>query len=241
MYQKHKILGFIGARGGSKGIQDKNIAPFCDKPLIAWTMEAARNSKYLDRTIVSTDSPKIFEIAKKFGADVPFLRPSRLAKDHTPVQPAISHALEWIKKNDMEIYDIVVLLQPTSPLRTHIHIDHALEFYFKNRKSLRDTLVSVIRAPQKMGWLLKETSLGYVKDCFDILKTNQRQSLSNFYYSNGAIFITPIYSHKHIQFYTNRTLPYVMPPEVSIDIDTDKDFKIAKNSMVRLLNSKKHF
>ena len=130
------LLALIPARGGSKGILRKNIKTLFDKPLINWTINAAKQAKCIDRIIVSTDDLEIAEIAKKCGADVPFLRPSELAKDETPgIEPAL-HAIEKVPG-----FDWLILLQPTSPLRTASDIDGIFNFCQKN---LASSAVSVL-------------------------------------------------------------------------------------------------
>ena len=125
MIKDHKIISIITARGGSKGLPKKNIKKLQGKPLIAWTIEAAKKSKYLDKIIVTTDSKEISEVAKEFGAEVPFIRPSHLATDNSSSFDTIKHALNFQEfKND---YDIVVILEPTSPLRETKDIDNSLE------------------------------------------------------------------------------------------------------------------
>jgi len=123
MIDSQKILALIPARGGSKGLPRKNILPLSGKPLIAWTVEAAKNSKYIDNCIVSTDDIEIAECAEKYGAEIPFLRPPNLATDFTSSNDVILHAIENIHDN----YDLLVLLQPTSPLRTEYDIDNGIE------------------------------------------------------------------------------------------------------------------
>ena len=130
MFQSKKILSFIGARGGSKGLKNKNILNLAGKPLIAWTVEASVQSKYIDRTIVSTNSVEIASAAKDAGADVPFMRPDELATDNAPIILAMQHCLDWLEKNEGECYDYILRLQPTSPLRTVEHVDLAIENYF---------------------------------------------------------------------------------------------------------------
>src|SRR3989344_985973 len=105
MYKGKTILAFIGARGGSKGLKNKNIIDFAGGPLIVWSIEAARESKYVDRTIVSTDSESIAEVAKQAGADVPFLRPAKIARDTSRIEEAIEHAIRWIKEYEGRRYD----------------------------------------------------------------------------------------------------------------------------------------
>jgi CMP-N-acetylneuraminic acid synthetase len=232
MYRSKKILAFIGARGGSKGLKNKNILDFAGRPLISWTIDASLNSRYIDRTVVSTDSSKIASAARKCGTDVPFLRPKDLAKDDSPVETAIRHAVKWFKDHRGEVYDFVVLLQPTSPLRGTKIIDEAIEYYFSKQKSPSDTLVSVVQAPRKMGWLLKLSGQRYVDFCFDIKRKNlNRQSLPTLYLPNGAFYLAPTRVLMRENFYNGRTIPYVMDEKFSVDIDTREDLLEAVNRL----------
>ena len=136
-----KILGIILARGGSKGIKNKNIIKFGNKPLIKWTFDAAKKTKKLSRLILSTDSKKIANLAKKNKIEVPFLRPKKLAGDNSKSIDAIEHAINFFKKQKI-FFDYVVLFEPTSPLRTSIDIDKSIDQIVK---SGADSLVSVCK------------------------------------------------------------------------------------------------
>jgi CMP-N,N'-diacetyllegionaminic acid synthase len=222
-----KILAFIGARGGSKGLKNKNIAPFAGKPLIHWTIRASLGSRWINHTLVSTDSPAIAAVARRCGADVPFLRPAKISGDEAKIEDAIRHALQWFQAHGTR-FDYVVLLQPTSPLRTAKDINSALRYYFRNRKSTQDTLVSVTSAPLKVGWLLKKTENGYIRFCFDLNgKRLNRQGLPRFYLPNGVIYIAPASILRKKNFYTGHTIPYVMTEASSADIDSKADLKNA--------------
>ena len=121
-----KILAIVPARGGSKGIPQKNIYPLCNKPLIYYTIKAIQKSKMITRAILSSDSEDILNIATEYGLEAPFVRPAELARDDTPALPVIKHAVQWLEENDNYRADYIILLQPTSPLRTEKHIDGAL-------------------------------------------------------------------------------------------------------------------
>ena len=232
MYQSKKILSFIGARGGSKGLRNKNIMNLVGKPLIAWTIEASVRSRYIDRTIVSTDSPEIARMAKTSGADVPFLRPAELATDTAAIILAMQHCLQWLEKNEGQSYDYILRLQPTSPLRTVEHVDEAIRHYFQNKKSDKDTLVSVMKAPDKVGWLMEKKN-SYVDFHFKLSAGQKmnRQSLPRYYLPTGAIYVGPVAVIKKSKtdFYTGHVLPFEMDGEISMDIDTVEDFaEVAK-------------
>ena len=142
MKYNNNILGLILARSGSKGIKQKNISKLCGKPLIAWTINSALKSKRLTDVILSTDSTTIAKIGKKFGADVPFIRPLKFSKDKSPSIDAIEHAIKWLRKKGKN-YEFVVLLEPTSPLRDHNDIDLAINKVIKLKAQ---SLVSVSKA-----------------------------------------------------------------------------------------------
>ena len=131
MFKEHNILALIPARGGSKGIPRKNIKVLHGSPLIAYTIAAARNSRYIDDVVVTTDSDEIAKIARDYGASVPFMRPSELADDRSKTIDAVLHAVETLE--DMgRTFDAVVLLQPTSPLRTSVDIDCSIETFYSH-------------------------------------------------------------------------------------------------------------
>ena len=124
---KPHVVAVIAARGGSKGLPGKNIRPLAGKPLIAYSVEAAKASPYVDRVIVTTDSPEIAEVARKFGAEVPFMRPAELAQDLTPTEPVLAHAVEWLEREEGYRVDIVVFLQPTDIFRKRTMIDETVK------------------------------------------------------------------------------------------------------------------
>ena len=228
MFERKKILSFIGARSGSKGLKDKNILDFGGKPLMNWTVEASLKSKYIDCTIVSTDSEIIAKTARDAGADAPFLRPPEISGDNARFSDAISHCLDWMKNNANQVFDFIIVLQPISPLRTEKHIDQAIEYYFNKKRSDTDTLVSVIQVPNKFGWIVNGDVDGYIDYGFDMQRLNlQRQQMGNCYLPNGAIYIGSTNSIVQSGFYTEQTLFYKMRDIDSVDIDTKEDFDSA--------------
>jgi len=222
-----KILGIIPARGGSKGIPKKNIYPICGKPLIAWTIKAANGSKHISRTILSSDSIEIIDIARKYGVEAPFVRPRKLAEDDTPALPVIRHAVDWLKENEKYVPDYIVLLQPTSPLRTSKHIDEALE---KLINSDADSIVSVVKTPHRFNpYSIMEMKDGFLKPFlqYDELK-NVRQLKPVFYARNGAAIYA--FTHKCLteknSIYGDKILAYEMTREESVDIDDMFDLNL---------------
>ncbi|EHP89549.1 acylneuraminate cytidylyltransferase family protein [Methanotorris formicicus] len=221
-----KILGLIPARGGSKGLPRKNIKPLLGKPLIGWTIEYAKNSKYIDKVVVSTDDEEIAKVSKECGAEVPFLRPKELARDDSPTIDAIIHAINWFEERGM-FFDILVLLQTTSPLRTTEDIDNAIELFLNNKEAL--SLVSVKENEHPPFWSLKIENR-FLKPLFgEEYFRKRRQELPKSYMPNGAIFISYVNILKEYKtFYTPKTIAYIMPPERSIDIDNEFDFLLAE-------------
>ena len=221
-----KVLGLIIARSGSKGVRNKNIKIFNGKPLVKWTLEAAKRSKYLDHVLVSTDSKKIINLSKTMSIDAPFVRPKVLSSGKAKIGSVIFHALKWIKKQRNEKYDYLMLLQATSPYRNHKHIDNAIKYYFKISKNKPYNLVSVTEAPIKTGWILKKKNK-FLEFVFKN-KASFRQKLPNFYIPNGAIYLCNLKTFKG-SFYTKKTVSYVMEKKASLDIDDLKDFKYLQN------------
>lgn len=227
MDKNKRILALIPARGGSKGLLGKNIMPLCGKPLIAYTIESARNSKYITKVVVSTDSKDIRQIAIKFGAEVPFIRPSELATDTSSSIDSLIHAVNYFKRESREDFDMVAMLQPTSPLRQTIDIDNAVRTIISKDAQ---AIISVCQSEHHPWWsntLPENLSMkNFLKK--DIEQTN-RQALPVYYRLNGAIFLVKTdYLLTNKSFYGDKTYAYVMPMERSIDIDSKHDFKIAE-------------
>ena len=220
-----EVLGIIPARGGSKGVLRKNIRLLAGKPLIAYTIEAARNSRYITRVVVSTEDEEIFKIAKAWGAEV-IRRPLELAKDETPTMEIIIHVLDSLKSEGY-VPDVVVLLQPTSPLRTIDDIDNAIKMFLDCKDCL--SLVSVTEFDHPPFWAMKIEGK-FLKPMFgEEYFRMRRQDLPRAYRPNGAIFIsTPEVLYEYRTFYTPNTIAYIMPPERSVDIDTEFDFLLAE-------------
>ncbi|MCY9826428.1 cytidylyltransferase domain-containing protein [Vibrio chagasii] len=226
MINGKKVLGIIPARKGSKRLPGKNIMSFAGKPLISWTIEAALLSKYIDRVIVSTDCCEIKECAIKAGATVPFIRPSYLSSDSTSSFDVVAHALKELEKEEMFSY--VVLLQPTSPLRTSEHIDQTFDLLIDKQG---DAVVSVCEAEHSPLWsntLPESLSMdGFLRTEAD---NKRSQDLPKYYRLNGAIYLVS----KKCLLEKGSFLPdencfaFVMPQEESVDIDTSLDFKVAE-------------
>ena len=220
-----KILSIIPARGGSKGIKKKNIVNLNGKPLIAYTIEESLKSKYINRTIVSTDLEEIAEISKNYGADIPFIRPKELATDTSKNIEVLMHALEELKKNG-ETYDYVVLLQPTQPLRKVFHIDESIELLIENKG---DSLVSVSKVKDHPILIRKVLENGEVVNLFNCSSTVRRQDFPDYYIVNGAIAINKVNENLNINTSINdNKLAYIMDQKYDIDIDTMLDLKLVE-------------
>jgi CMP-N,N'-diacetyllegionaminic acid synthase len=225
------ILGLIPARGGSKGIPGKNIYPLAGKPLLAYTCEAAHQSKQLQRVILSTDSQEIADVGARYGVDVPFLRPEQYAQDNTPSIDVVLHTLEWLKKNENWMPDIVVLLQPTSPLRGAVHIDQALLMFHDQQA---ETVVSVVKVPHRFSpYTIQKLHDGLLRDFWEqdvSFDRFRRQDIPELYARNGpAVLITRTDVLQHSKsFYGSRIIPYIMEEKYSIDIDDMSDLHLAE-------------
>jgi len=226
MYKGKSVLGLIPARGGSKGLPRKNIKPLLGKPLIAYTIEQALASKHLDRVIVSTDSEEIAEVSRKYGAEVPFMRPKELATDEAKSINVVLHVIKWMEENDKS-YDLLMLLQPTSPLRTVEDIDKAIELLLEKEAN---AIISVCEVEQHSYWSNVLPPDGCMKNFIRPEVTNKnRQELPLFYRLNGAIYLVYWdYLKQEKTFFGDKTFAYIMPRERSIDIDEEIDFILAE-------------
>jgi len=228
--KNYNILAIIPARGGSKGLPKKNIIDLDGKPLIAWTIESSLNSKYITETIVSSDDSEILQISSQFNSNT-LIRPDNLALDTTASEPVVRHVIEELRKSN-QIFEYIVLLQPTSPLRDSKNIDEAFDKLFQNKAT---GLISVCEIDNKILKAFKPSKDGFIEGIsnnkFPFMR---RQDLPKTYLSNGAIYIIKVDEFmKNNTFYTNKTVSYIMSNRNSTDIDTKKDLenciKILKN------------
>ncbi|NJN67375.1 MAG: acylneuraminate cytidylyltransferase family protein [Chloroflexaceae bacterium] len=218
-------LAIIPARGGSKSIPRKNLALVAGKPLIAWSIQVALESQRLSRVIVSTDDEEIAEVAQEWGAEVPFRRPPELARDDTPGIDPIIHAVTWLEQHENDTPDYVVVLQPTSPLRTTQDIDAAVQLAQEKQV---DSVVSVCPIHHHPYWTKRITDDGRLVPFLELEQDYyRRQTLPPVYALNGAIYLVQrTILLKQQSFYTEQTFAYVMPPERSIDVDTSWDLHL---------------
>ncbi|MDD3023740.1 MAG: acylneuraminate cytidylyltransferase family protein [Syntrophomonadaceae bacterium] len=223
MINKQKVLGIIPARGGSKTLPRKNIKILAGKPLIAWTIEEARKSKYIDRLIISSDDDEIIEAAKKWGGVVPFVRPAALAADETPGIEPIIHALNTLE----EKFDYVVLLQPTSPLRTVSDIDECIHCCIQQAAPVCVSVSAAAESPYWMYTLSKQQRLYPLLPGVKLI--DRRQDFPVVYLLNGAVYVARTdYLLKEKSFISEETVAYIMPAERSWDIDDEMDFLICE-------------
>lgn len=223
------MLALIPARGGSKGLPGKNIKMFNGQPLISYTIQAAREAEIIDRIIVSTDDPDIASIAREYGAEIPFMRPSELAADDSPALDAYLYTLDRLSKEEGKKYDDVVILLPTAPLRTSHDIDQASKIFFEKNA---DSVISVVETPHPPEWFKLIDDKGVLRNYRTgegVENNRNRQEYPKTYIPNGAIFIfkTSFLKEKRT-YYSDKTFPYLMAKEKSIDIDDIVDFTCAE-------------
>lgn len=231
MQNEKKVLAIIPARGGSKGVKNKNIRLLGDKPLIYWSISAAKKSKYITELYVSTDNEDIKNISESYGANV-LMRPSSLANDETPMAETLQFVCMELEKRG-EFFDFVVLLQPTAPFRKSQHIDEAIEKFMSYQKT--DSLISVYKVednhPSRMYRINKNECLIKI---MDEPKSSLRQDLDDIYHRNGAIYIcTTALIRNEGKLICKNPLSFVMMKKDSINIDDEQDLEIANFLMER--------
>lgn len=220
-------MGVIPARGGSKGIKNKNLHNLNGKPLISFTIEAAKKSKLITDFIVSTDSLEIKKVSEEYGAEVPFIRPAHLSNDKALAVPTIQHAVLYAESLKNITYDYIVMLQPTAPLRTHEDIDNSLSKLIEENG---DGIISVVDVENYHPIKMKTIKDGMLLDFVNSdLENPPRQSLPPVYIVNGAIYATKrdVFINKNT-FKGNHCIPFIMPQNRSSNIDEPQDFIVAE-------------
>ena len=221
---ENKIIAFIPARGGSKGLPRKNIKSLLGKPLVAWTIEQAKNSKYVNKVVVSTEDKEIAEISRKYGAEV-VDRPEELAQDDSPVADAIMHTLDWFEKRG-EYFDIFVTLDPTSPLRDTKDIDKCVEILINNPKA--NAIVGVAKLESThpdFNFVINKEGFIVKLDGTTEFSLARRQDLEDIYFFEGSIYMSRLETLKQKRtFYHESTLAYVVPKYKSFEVDELCDF-----------------
>lgn len=240
MNNDKKILGIIPARGGSKSIPRKNIKSFCGKPLITWSIQTLKESGALHRVIVSTDDREIADVAARFGAEIPFIRPAELAEDTTPTLPVLQHAVLWLKKHEEYNPEYVLLLEPPSVSKRPFHIRGVVDLLLKTGA---DSVVSLAEVPGVFSphWQLRVGDEGRVElftggTIKNIIR--RRQDLPKSYYRNSAIyaFKTECLFASEPSLYGDDVRGYPTEPKYALDIDTQEDWVIAETLFKKILD-----
>jgi CMP-N,N'-diacetyllegionaminic acid synthase len=222
MYQNKTFLAIIPARGGSKRLPKKNVLDLAGKPLIAWSIEAGIKSKYIDKLVVTSDSDEIIKTAQEFGIDT-IKRPNQLASDTAKSVDVVKHVIDNVEK-----YDYIVLLQPTSPLRNRVHIDESIESMVSKKL---DSIISVCETSHSPLWCNTLSDDGSMDNFLDKSVLNKRsQDLKIFYRINGAIYIckTSLFERENTFFLDKNSGSYIMDIENSVDVDVKYDLIMAE-------------
>lgn len=234
-----KILFIIAARGGSKGVPRKNITIVGKLPLIAYKIIAAQKCKYDKRIIVSTDDEEIAGVARKYGAEVPFMRPAEYATDSASSIAVVDHAIEWVKRDDKSKYDYICLLEPSSPFLSYKDINDAFELFAEKNA---DTLLGMKKAEVSREFIHPLDDSGGLSLFYQAAKGKEslrRQDQPTEYTLNGCIYAASwnYYLDAHM-FHSEKSLAYIMPQEQSVEIDSQMDLVVAKaivdNSLIDL-------
>lgn len=235
-----KILGLITARGGSKSIPRKNIKSFLGRPLIALAIETLKKSKVCERVVVSTDDQEIADIAKKYAAEVPFLRPTELAQDDTPTLPVIQHAVMWLKEHEAYAPDFVVLLEPTSVGKRSFHVRAVVDMLAQTGA---DSILTVAEVPSDWhsDWQLtldaekrvKIFTGGAIKNVI-----RRRQDLSKTYSCDSAViaFKPELLFADEPSFYGDDARAYITEQKYALDLDAPEDWEAAEQRVKKILD-----
>lgn len=225
------VVALVTARGGSKGVPGKNIRPIAGKPLIAWSIEHARAAKSVNRVIVSTDDESIANVARSCRAEVPFMRPAALATDEATSEDVIIHALDWLADRS-ESPRLLVLVEPTSPLRRSCDLDAAVQLIDSLPKA--SAVVGVCEAEHHPAWIGPLEDDGRMASFAKSIISTSRHALDVVFRLNGAVYVAyPHYLRTSHGFYGEQTYAYVMPRDRSVDINDEVDFALAEVLMQR--------
>lgn len=221
------VLGLVPARAGSKGLPGKNIRPLGGRPLLAWTADAARRSSVVDRIVLTTDAEDIQSVGREAGLETPFLRPAELAQDETPMLAVIEHAVAALEERGWPV-EIVVLLQPTSPLRTPDHIRRAVELL---RETDADSVVTVVEVPRHLSpdYVMRLDDGRLVPFLAEGARVTRRQDVRTAYVRDGTVYAfwrRTLREHRSI--YGVDCRPLVLPAAESLTIDTPDDWAEAE-------------
>lgn len=224
-----KVLFVITARGGSKGVPRKNIIQLGEYPLIAYKIISAKKCRYEKRVIVSTEDMEIADVARKYGAEVPFMRPLELATDTADSMDVVMHAINWVEENDRDEYDYICLLEPSSPFSTYEDLDNAIELI---ESSKVDTILGMKEVEVSRDFVHELDSKGQLSYFYEAIKKLsgiRRQDQRPQYTMNGCLYLArKEYFIENKMFHSMNSLPYIMPWESSIEIDTLQDLYLAE-------------
>jgi CMP-N,N'-diacetyllegionaminic acid synthase len=224
MIKGKRIIALIPARSGSKGLVGKNTKLLCGKPLIAWPIQSAQLSKYIDKVVVSTDSQKIAEVALQYQAEVPFIRPSHLAQDSTSSFDVIAHALEALALEG-ETFDYLFLLEPTSPLTQTSDIDLAIERLIDNADNAKAIVGLCANEEGHPAFSVKINRQGFLEPYQENFEVLRRQDLPACYRYEGSLYGSDIVTlKKEKSFYHQQTIGYLVPKWQALEIDDLTDF-----------------
>lgn len=227
MYNNKLILGIITARGGSKGVPRKNIRPLVGKPLIAHSILVGKASKYIDRLILSSDDEEIIEVGKSYGVEAPFVRPAYLATDTVKSLPVMQHTIDFCERQENRKYDFVVLFEPTAPTRIVEDVNRCVEIAVANNA---DSVVGFCEAGHMHPVRAIKIVNGRVEPfCMPEPEGLRRQDQEKVYYRNGSVYVFKRDSlMEKNSLWGEVCMPYVMPPERSVNIDEETDFLAAE-------------
>lgn len=233
------ILGVITARGGSKGIPGKNIKELCGKPLISYIIDAAKKSGVFDRIIISTDDKEIADVASRWGAEVPFMRPAELARDATATLPVIQHAVKWLKEKENYWPDYAAVLQPTSPLVQPFHFKEAAELILTTGA---DSVLSVSEIPENYSpcnaMLIEQDGFLRLFNGQPIYKRiARRQDRPKTYHSAGLLYFFKtelLFDEKEPNFYGEKVAPLIIDSKYAVDINVPVDWEIAEAAIKKI-------
>ncbi|WP_281661968.1 acylneuraminate cytidylyltransferase family protein [Microvirgula aerodenitrificans] len=231
MIQGKSVLALVPARGGSKGLPGKNVRPLLGKPLIGWSIDQGRASKYVDAVVVSTEDAVIAAVARDHCAEVPFMRPPELASDTASSIDVILHALDTLEQAGRH-YDMLVLLEPTSPLRETADIDAALEALLAHADA--QSIVGVAKAESgHPSFLLRRKGVLLEPYAPQEFGAKRRQELDELFFLEGTVYIAWVDALRtRRSFYHERTMPYVVPKYKSFEVDDLTDFTVIEALMV---------
>jgi N-acylneuraminate cytidylyltransferase len=231
MTNGRSVIGVICARGGSKGVPRKNVRPLGGRPLVAWTIEAAQRARSLDRVILSSDDEEIIATAKSWRCEVPFVRPAELARDDSPIEDALIHAIDTLDRR----YDYLVLLQASSPFRSAEDIEGCVRRCVEAGAPSCLTVTAAAKSPYLALALDPANRLSPLfRETYGSGHGRRRQDLPAAYMPNGAVFVADIATFRATRdFYGPGALGYPMPADRSIDIDNEMDFLFAEALLAR--------